>query len=189
MAWKLGDPTAKRLGRLTLNPIPHIDPILTLLVPAILVMTTGFLFGGAKPVPVDPRNFKTPHRSNALVAMAGPLSNIFLASVGVLTLKLLNETDAFQGRLLPLIVSYFVFFNVLLAVFNALPIPPLDGSRVVSWLLPATVRRGYDALESIGIFLIFGLLIFVLPFRAFLGQTIHQVSEFLGDVVSLWGLW
>lgn len=188
-AWRLGDPTAKRMGRLTLNPLPHIDPVMTILVPTILALTTGYLFGGARPVPVDPRNFKSPHRSNALVALAGPLSNILLALVGLFVLRVLANTGAFDGKLLPLILTYFVMFNVILAVFNAVPIPPLDGSRVVTWLLPPPLRASYNALEGIGIFLIFGLLVFVPGARQLLGTVMSACVEFLDRVVSLGGVW
>lgn len=188
-AWKLGDPTAKRLGRLTLNPLPHIDPVMTILVPVILAYTTGFIFGGARPVPVDPRNFANPHRSNALVALAGPLSNIFLAIVGLALLRTLTNTGAFDGKLMPAIFTYFVMFNVILAVFNAVPIPPLDGSRVVTWLLPPPLRAGYNALEGIGIFLIFGLLMFVPGARQLLWSVVSDCMHFLDRVVSLGGLW
>lgn len=188
-AWKLGDPTAKRLGRLTLNPLPHIDPVMTILVPLILAYTTGFIFGGARPVPVDPRNFENPHRSNALVALAGPLSNVLLAILGLIALRVLDHTGTFEGKLLPSILTYFVMFNVILAVFNAVPIPPLDGSRVVTWLLPPSLRAGYNALEGIGIFLIFGLLVFVPGARQLLWTVISACMEFLGRVVSLGGVW
>jgi len=188
-AWKLGDPTAKRLGRLTLNPLPHIDPVMTILVPLILAYTTGFIFGGARPVPVDPRNFENPHRSNALVALAGPLSNVLLAILGLIALRVLDHTGAFEGKLLPSILTYFVMFNVILAVFNAVPIPPLDGSRVVTWLLPPPLRASYNALEGIGIFLIFGLLVFVPGARQLLWTVISACMELLGRVVSLGGVW
>ncbi|MBI1380223.1 MAG: hypothetical protein GC161_03955 [Planctomycetaceae bacterium] len=162
---------------------------MTILVPLILAYTTGFIFGGARPVPVDPRNFDNPHRSNALVALAGPLSNVLLAIVGLIALRVLDNTGAFEGKLLPSILTYFVMFNVILAVFNAVPIPPLDGSRVVTWLLPPSLRASYNALEGIGIFLIFGLLVFVPGARQLLWTVISACMEFLGRVVSLGGVW
>ncbi len=131
----LGDPTAKLQGRMTWNPLVHIDPWMTLILPTLSILLFGFLFGGARPVPVDPRNFKNAHRDNALVAIAGPLSNFLLALVfmgawiGVLTL-----TDYTGDQLLPAVLRATALANVILAVFNLIPLLPLDGGHVsVVW--------------------------------------------------------
>ena len=138
-----GDPTAKEQGRLTLNPIAHIDPVMTLIVPLFLWMSTGFLFGGAKPVPVSPHRLRHPLRDMSLVAIAGPLSNILLA-------------------ILFTVLYWGVIANVFLAVFNMVPIPPLDGSRVMAYLLPSGLRASYMRLESFGLMIVI-FVFFVLP--------------------------
>ncbi len=171
----LGDPTAKLQGRMTWNPLVHIDPWMTLILPTLSILFFGFLFGGARPVPVDPRNFKNAHRDNALVAIAGPLSNFLLALVfmgawiGVLTL-----TDYTGDQLLPAVLRATALANVILAVFNLIPLPPLDGSRVVRWLLPSDARRAYDQLESLGLVILIGLFYLVPGFSIGLGRTIEQ---------------
>jgi Zn-dependent protease len=189
-AYRLGDPTAKRLGRLTLNPLPHIDPVMTIIVPTVLAMTTGYIFGGAKPVPVDPRNFRAPHRHNAFVAAAGPLSNIALALVGVLVLQILSVTGAYQGKVLAHLVYWFTYFNILLAIFNSIPIPPLDGSRIVSWLLPGKLRMTYGSIERYGVL---ALVVLLLLFREHIGPPLHgairEVMGWLYFIVTLGGSW
>lgn len=185
-----GDPTAKLMGRMTLNPLPHIDPVMTIVVPTLLAMTTGFIFGGAKPVPVDPRRFRSPYRDNAIVAAAGPLSNIFLAIVGVVALQAMARSGAFDGKLLPVIVYWTTYFNVVLAVFNSIPVPPLDGSRVVAWLLPGKLRMSYGALERFGVL---GVVVIFVVFReqvgALLGPVVDTVIGWLFELVTLGGIW
>ena len=188
VAWKRGDPTAKDLGRITLNPLPHIDPIMTILLPLLLLATTGFVFGGARPVPVNAARLKKPLRDMMLVALAGPLSNVCLAIVFLAAYKVFvkyglyaNAADtlvARQSQLLPLVLSATVLFNVLLAVFNMVPIPPLDGSRVMAWLLPAQLRESYVGLERIGMILIFFLIFGVPAFQRILWEGMLVVYEF-----------
>ncbi len=159
IANKLGDDTAKRLGRLTLNPLKHLDPIGTILL--LLVH-----FGWAKPVPVDPRNFKDPKKDMLYVAIAGPISNIITAIISGILLKFivfdLASAGAFGAYTVPLIqfLVWMIFIGVVLAVFNMLPIPPLDGSRVLYGLLPDHLANSIKKIETYGILIVFGIILF-----------------------------
>lgn len=156
VAWKLGDPTAKNAGRLTLNPLVHIDPIGTIFLPLMLIMThSPFIFGWAKPVPVDFHNLRNPKRDMVWVGLAGPMANIILAIILSFFLRILVLTG---GNPLSTILSYAIMINLLLAVFNALPIPPLDGSRVLIGLLPRELAMRYARIEPYGFIIIIGLL-------------------------------
>jgi len=163
VAYLCGDDTAKRLGRMTPNPVPHIDPFLTILLPAFLYFAnTGFLFGGAKPVPVVPMRLRSPLRDMMLVAIAGPATNLVLAFVFMLFWKASITFGGYDTReLLPMVFGKAVLFNLLLTVFNMLPIPPLDGSRVMAYLLPKSLREPYVALERFGLLLVIGVIYFV----------------------------
>lgn len=181
-AWtanRLGDPTAKMLGRVTMNPIKHIDPFGTVILPLImLVLNTGFLFGWAKPTPVTPRNFKKITRDDILTTVAGPASNLLLALASALVLLVLSHLTtkgmhivhqiAYTGGpdpvlmatsrvLYPLaLLSYLsMILNLILAAFNLLPLPPLDGSHVVRHMLPYKALRVYDSLGIVSLFIIF----------------------------------
>jgi Zn-dependent protease len=158
-AWaadRLGDSTARRLGRLTLNPIAHIDPIGTLLFP-ILAATTGLpLIGWAKPVPVDMRNLQAPRRDFALIAAAGPASNLALAVAGAAVVGVLPRGD---WNAVFVLVLGFVSLNVLLALFNMLPVPPLDGGNVLIGLLPEAAARAVERLRPYGIIVLYALML------------------------------
>jgi Zn-dependent protease len=159
VALKCGDTTARDLGRITVNPLVHIDPFMSILLPAVLFMTTGMAFGGAKPVPVIFHNLRHPYRDMALVAIAGPLSNVLLALVfGFLFRFVVEWSPVGYAEALPDALHAAIVLNLLLAVFNLIPIPPLDGSRVLAWLLPSEMREPYAVLERFGLFIIFGLL-------------------------------
>jgi Zn-dependent protease len=151
VAWRLGDPTAKMLGRLTLNPLKHLDPVGTI---ALFL----FRFGWAKPVPIDPRNFRHPTRDMAISSLAGPAANLLTAGIAGIVLR---AFDLFHvGGFASALVSYFVLFNLILCFFNLIPIPPLDGSRLVYHLLPPDLAAGYARLERYG-FLILIAIIFM----------------------------
>jgi Zn-dependent protease len=193
-AHKLGDDTAKNLGRMTPNPIVHIDPLMTIAIPALLLILTNgqFVFGGAKPVPVDPRNFRHPHAANALVAVAGPLSNFALAFVFIFAHQLaMGELGYRSNELLPWVLEMSAVANVVLGVFNLLPIPPLDGSRVVNWLLPPAARATYAALETFGIFIVLALLHFTGVGSAIGrtgGEILYWMERVVGQFMDLVGL-
>jgi Zn-dependent protease len=162
IAEKLGDKTARRLGRVTLNPVKHIDPIGTVLVPLLLFFTSGLIFGWAKPVPVTWENLRRPKRDMALVAMAGPGANLLMAVVWAL----LAKTAADMPSLSPAVAQGLVWMglaglqiNIVLMVLNLLPLPPLDGSRIISGILPAGPERAYNRIEPYGIFILIGLMI------------------------------
>ncbi len=170
MARRLGDRTAEMLGRLTLNPIKHIDPIGTVLVPAILLLAGGFIFGWAKPVPVDPRNLAHPRRDMAAVAAAGPMANLVMALIWALIAKLglvLTPTMPWVGVPLLLMGKTGIFLNSILMVLNLLPLPPLDGGRVLVGLLPDRLADIVASIEPYGMFILVGLMI-----TGFLGQVI-----------------
>jgi Zn-dependent protease len=160
-AWKLGDDTAHRLGRVTVNPLKHVDLFGTILLPALLVLTKApFLFGWAKPVPVAIGRLGHPRRDMALVALAGPLTNLALALISAVLLRavpLLPETTA------PWLVQtpyQSILLNLILAIFNMLPIPPLDGGRVVTSILPNVLARQFAKLERFGFLVVLGIVFF-----------------------------
>lgn len=156
MSYWLGDDTAKLQGRLTLNPIKHIDPFLTILLPLILAITGGPIFGGAKPVPFNPNRVKYDEWGAALVALAGPLTNFVIAFILFGIVAIFNISPISDvGSVLMLAVG----INLGFFVFNMIPIPPLDGSRALYALAPDFVRRGMEAVESFGLVLIFALVL------------------------------
>jgi Zn-dependent protease len=164
-AWtaeRLGDPTARMLGRVSLNPAVHIDPIGTLLFPLIALMTGVPLLGWAKPVPVNLRNLPRGRQDFLLVAAAGPASNVLLALVGAVLWQVLAPTGggpmAEQGFATVFILR-LVVINVLLAVFNMLPIPPLDGGNVLAGILPDSLAYQFDRLRPFGFLLLYALLL------------------------------
>jgi Zn-dependent protease len=162
-AWtanKLGDPTARMLGRLSLNPAVHVDVVGTLVFP-LIAMLTGFpLIGWAKPVPVDLRNLEHPRRDFAIVAIAGPISNLILASAGAMVFTLWDANAASPtNELIATGLVRFVLLNVLLAVFNMIPIPPLDGGNVLMGILPESMAAIVDKLRPWGFVLLYVLML------------------------------
>lgn len=158
IAEQLGDPTARLAGRLTLNPLKHIDPFLSVLLPLLLIVSgSPIIFGGAKPVPVDPYNLRDGRKDMALVSLAGPGTNIVLALIAAILLHIFFVAALpFISTILGIIIQY----NVLLAIFNLLPIPPLDGSKIFSLLLPEREANIFLSLGQFGMFLLLILLVF-----------------------------
>lgn len=185
-ALMFGDHTAERAGRLTLNPIPHIDPIGTILLPGVLLLiplltgtSPGFLIGWAKPVPVNPLNFKDIRRGEIIVSLAGVFSNFALALVFAV---LYHITGAFMGSasFLKEVFEFAVQINLVLAVFNLLPVPPLDGSKVVTALLPYEAARRFEQISfQYGFFLII-LLMYLGVIGLIMGSIIPPLMSLLG---------
>ncbi len=174
----LGDDTAKMMGRLTLNPIKHIDPFLTILLPVMLAVAGLPIFGGAKPVPFNPHNVRWGDFGAALVALAGPLTNLFIAFLGFGVWVLAGApADGIAGQ----VFSTIIAVNLGFFIFNLIPIPPLDGSRVIYALAPEFVKRGMEVMERYGIIVIFGLVLIAGPS---LGLLMTTVGSFFIDVFS-----
>ena len=179
-----GDSTAKDLGRLTLNPLVHIDPIMTIALPALLYWQGLPIFGGAKPVPVNYYNLRHPLRDMMLVAIAGPLSNFVLAILFSLAWNIMvGPMGMEEGALAPRVMWQSVWFNMLLAIFNMVPIPPLDGSRVMAWLLPSSLRQQYVALERFGFLIL--LAVFFLVGQQQLWDMLNKIMTPMLEVVKL----
>jgi len=191
-AYRCGDPTAKLAGRITLNPLPHIDLFGTILLPAFLILTRShFLFGWAKPVPVNPHYFRNLRRDSVFVSAAGPLSNIglafafsFLVILLGLILRVVNLPQSVQTPLLDLFLNG-IYINIILAVFNLIPIPPLDGSHILSNLLPLRWSIAYEKLRGLGFILIIIIIatpairIIFLPVRFLWGLFQKIITLFL----------
>ncbi|MCL6096310.1 MAG: site-2 protease family protein [Patescibacteria group bacterium] len=173
VAERLGDPTARLQGRLTLDPRKHIDPFMTILLPILTFFSTGMILGAAKPVPIDPFNFREGRKDIALVSIVGPLTNVLIAVIAGVILRLLRlaAPGLSQGP------SDFIFFilypilltiaqiNISLAIFNLIPIPPLDGSKIFALILPERQAAIYISLGSVGFFII--LFLFIVPIGGF----------------------
>ena len=161
MAYRLGDPTAKDLNRLSFNPLRHVDPVGTLLVPGMLALASGPIFGWAKPVPVNKRRLDNPRWGMAAVGAAGPLTNFILAAIGAIALGLLaphiTPGPTAEPGLLVQGLFYFILINIFLGMFNLLPIPPFDGSHIVEALIPRRYVHYYEKLRPFGMLLFIGL--------------------------------
>ena len=177
-AYRLGDGTAKLFGRLTLNPVVHFDPLGGLLL-IVSVLASGFVFGWAKPTPVNPSNLRDRRNSEVVVALAGPASNLVMALFAAFVFRLLDATGI--GEQLPFLVTevlfYFVLFNILLAIFNMIPIPPLDGSTLLwRFLPPQTVWQWRPVLTQYGFII---LLVFIFTIGSRVGGLVFNVTRFL----------
>ncbi len=188
-AWALGDQTARRLGRLSLNPLVHIDRVGTILLPGFLLisqlLTIGrvqFMFGWAKPVPVNASVFRNPRRGMALVAAAGPLMNFFLAWLAALSLHVIDRLPDDAYDLALQFVQLFMLSNLVLGLFNLLPIPPLDGGRIAVGLLPLPLARVWARMERAGIVIVI-LVLFLLP--SLLADVAHVHFDPLRDALGV----
>jgi Zn-dependent protease len=182
MAWRLGDPTARMLGRVSLNPLQHIDPIGTVLLPALALFYHFPMIGWAKPTPVDPRNFQHEVRDDILTSVAGPASNFLVAILSIVALRVLLTFEglaALAGNPIAQLLVISMGINVLLGVFNLIPIPPLDGSHVLRHMLPDSIRNIYDRVGMFGLLLLFLLGGRVIGFFSSMVQG-FLVNTFLG---------
>jgi Zn-dependent protease len=183
MALQLGDKTAMMLGRLTLNPLKHIDPLGTILIPGLMYMMAGFMFGWAKPVPITWQNLKQPKRDMVFVAAAGPASNLIMAILWALAIRIglaLGDT----GLALVFMGVAGIFINCILMALNLLPLPPLDGGRVMTGLLPGPLAYRFSRIEPYGFFILVGLMV-----TGLLGVILWPVIEFfIGLMAGISGL-
>ena len=189
MGYMLGDNTAKEEGRLTLNPIKHIDPFMTILLPLIMVVLHAPVFGGAKPVPFNPNRVRFGDWGAALVALSGPITNLIIAfiafGVGVFS-GVINNAGAVQSTIFGLIISTTVSVNLGFFVFNMLPIPPLDGSRVLYAVAPDSVRDIMQKIEQNGILLV---IIIVVLFSDVIGQVMSGcIQAILRVFMNIFGV-
>lgn len=184
---RLGDPTPRLTGRLTLNPVPHIDLFLTIILPGLLLISgSPFLFGGAKPVLVQPHYFRNPSRDMALVAAAGPLSNLVQAFLWALVLNLFLRFGIWDADARGIfILQIGITLNLVLMLFNLFPIPPLDGSRIVAHFLKGEARRSYMQLERYGIFILLGIIFFVPGFHTVLLGSLQWCGDLIADIAGV----
>lgn len=178
VAYSLGDPTAKYAGRLTLNPLKHLDPFGSIILPLFLVIMAnltggGIIFGWAKPVPINPYNFRDQKYGSLKVALAGPGSNLTIALFFGLLLRFFSGLDVFSGFVS--MFSYIVYINILLAVFNLLPVPPLDGSHVLFTFLPHSLGNLKIFLHQFGLFILLFIIFFLFPWLVYIINLIFTL--------------
>jgi Zn-dependent protease len=184
VAWKLGDDTAYQLGRVTFNPLRHIDPFGTIILPALLVFTTGYMFGYAKPVPVNFRRLRDPKRDMVLVAAAGPAMNFLIALASAVALRFVPGTATATTAIVSEILIYSIFFNVIIAIFNMIPLPPLDGGRVAVGLLPYPLSLYLARLERYGMVILLVALIGLPLIGQQMGTDLNIFRWFIMPIVD-----
>jgi len=183
VAYRLGDPTAKDAGRLTLNPIPHIDPFMSILLPAFLIFSgSPFVIGGAKPVPINPMYFKNHKKDVMLVSIAGPGSNIILAVIGIAFFVVAAKVPFLRNQGVFRFFQYFILINTVLAVFNLLPVPPLDGSNILMSLLPDEAAYNFAKLAPFGFVIIIIMLMFNV-FGIILNPVLMGIQKLLNFLI------
>jgi Zn-dependent protease len=183
----LGDPTAKMLGRLSLNPIRHIDPIGTVAIPVLLLLTVGFVFGYARPVPVTWENLKNPKRDMAIVALAGPMANLFMAIFWIIVIRIGLLLHSEMASLFLIAIGMAgIFINLILMVLNLLPLPPLDGGRIMVGLLPSNAARQYAQLEPWGMIILVVLMVTGL-LGQIIGPPIYSLFGMMADMAGISG--
>lgn len=195
-AWQArreGDDTADRLGRITLNPIPHLDPVGSFIVPAVLYFSgSGFLFGWARPVPVNKANYRDPVGGDIRVSLAGIVSNLGLAVIATLLMAVLVKVESVSGSLGAAgdaaydALNYGILINLILAIFNLLPIPPLDGSHVLAHLLPEGLRRPYQRVSEWGILILIGILYLVPGAFSVVLWPVYELRGLADWFIRLW---
>ena len=180
VAYLLGDPTAKDQGRLTLNPIPHIDPFMTVIVPIMMLIASQgqWALGGAKPVPVNPFNFRRPRKGMMLVGASGPATNFALSVAFAIVFRVVRAAGVMEGGMAAGLVGA-VMVNAILAFFNLIPIPPLDGSRIVAGILPRDAAMAYDRIGRFGLFIVIAVVFFSRG-RFIVEPAIAYTSRLLG---------
>lgn len=184
VAHRLGDDTAWRMGRVTFNPLRHIDPLGTIVLPLLLFLFTGFLFGYAKPVPVAFERLRHPRRDMVWVALAGPATNIVLAFASALLMYVVPHLPAWLVDWFKFNLFYSVEINVVLAVFNMIPLPPLDGGRVAVGLLPDALAFPLARTERYGILILIGLLFLLPMIGARLGMDLNIVAHVIAVPIN-----
>ena len=196
VACMLGDPTAKKLGRISINPLRHVDPMGTIIIPLMMILTIGVAFGAAKPVPVNPRYFKKPHIDMALVALAGPVSNFVMAIFWAL---LITASTYFMPRssyatILEHVGQAGVAINLILIALNMLPIPPLDGSKILVGVMPISWANKFVHFERYGFFLLIGLIVMEVAmnipvFSGLLLMLVKPFMQFFETVFNFQGIY
>lgn len=185
-----GDPTAREQGRLSLNPLRHVDPVGTILLPGFLLLVSPVTFGWAKPVPVDFRRLRSPRRDMVWVALAGPAVNVVLAIAAVLSLRWVAQIDdGLWQEWCAHVALNMLLFNLLLAVFNMIPFPPLDGGRVAVGLLPRPLADRLARCERFGMFLLIGLMAILPMVSGKLGYPLNPIGWLTGSIAGNVARW